>query len=108
MTFQQPSLRYRGAAIAVAAVAILAAAPRETAPGRHLEPLPISIPLEDVAIFEEIQAWLEPSAEVATGYPGSDPLYESIQLRRESFELFIALPTRTLFEAGCSTFRTAA
>lgn len=90
MTFLQSSLRYRATAIAVAAAAILAAAPRETAPGRHLEPVPLSIPLEDVALFEQIQAWLEPSSGVASGYPGSDPLYESIQSRRESFELFVA------------------
>ena len=89
MTFLQSSLRYRATAIAVAATAILAAAPRETAPGRHLEPLAKSIPLEDIALFEQIQAWLEPSALVASGYPGSGPLYESIRLRRESFELFI-------------------
>ena len=89
MTSPKPSLRNRVIAVAVATVAILAAAPRETAPGRHLEPLPVSSPLEDIVLFEQIQAWLDPSAAAAAAYLGGGPLYERIQSRRESFELFI-------------------
>lgn len=89
MTTQKPRLRNRAIAVAVAAAAILAAAPRETAPGRHLEPLPMSPPLEDIVLLEQIQAWLEPSAGAASVYLGGGPLYERIPSRRESFELFI-------------------
>ncbi|MDE2691982.1 MAG: lytic transglycosylase domain-containing protein [Acidobacteriota bacterium] len=89
MTLHKLSIRTRAAAVTVAAAAILAAAPRETAPGRHMEPLPMSPPLEDVVLFEQIRAWLEPSAGAASTHLGRGPLYESIQSRRESFELFI-------------------
>lgn len=88
MTFPTLSLRNRAIAITVATAAILAAAPRETAPGRHLEPLPLSPPLEDIVLFEQIQAWLEPPAD-AVAYLGGGPLYECIRSHRESFELFI-------------------
>ena len=72
----------------MAAVVILAAAPRETAPGRHMEPLPMSPPLEDIVLLEQIRAWLEPSAGAASAYLGGGPLYERIPSHRESFELF--------------------
>lgn len=88
MTSPKLSLRNRTLAIAVAAAAILAGAPRETAPGRHTEPLPTSSHLEDIVLFEEIRAWLEPSA-AAAAHLGRGPLYERTQARRESFELFI-------------------
>ncbi|MYA08469.1 MAG: lytic transglycosylase domain-containing protein [Holophagales bacterium] len=89
MTFQKLSLRNRMMAMTVATAAILAAAPRETAPGRHMVPLPMSPPLEDIVLFEQIRAWLEPSTGAATTYLGKGPLYECIQSHRESFELFI-------------------
>ncbi|MXW03304.1 MAG: lytic transglycosylase domain-containing protein [Holophagales bacterium] len=89
MTFQKLSLRNRMIAMTVATAAILAAAPRETAPGRHMASLPMSPPLEDIVLFEQIRAWLEPSTGAATTYLGKGPLYECIQSRRESFELFI-------------------
>ena len=89
MTSQKPSLRNRAIAVTMATVAMLAAAPRDTAPGRHMEPLPVSSPLEDVVLFEQIQAWLEPTTGAASAYLGGGPLYERIQVRRESFELFI-------------------
>lgn len=80
---------YRAIAIAVAATAILAAAPRETAPGRHPAPSPVSAPLEDIAIFEQIQAWLEPTVRAASPPSASEPLHECIRSHWESFELFI-------------------
>ena len=89
MTTRKTSLRRRAIAIPVATVAILAAAPRETAPGRHMESRPMSTPLEDIVLFEQIQAWLDPSAAAASAYLGGGPLYERIQSRRESFDLFV-------------------
>ncbi len=89
MTAQKPSLRNRTLAIAVAATAILAAAPRETATGRHAEPLPASPPLEAVALFEQIQAWLEPPTQASLAPPAGHPLYDCIRLHRESFDLFV-------------------
>ncbi|MCY3590804.1 MAG: lytic transglycosylase domain-containing protein [Acidobacteria bacterium] len=89
MTSQKLRLRTRAIAMTIATTAILAGAPRETATGRHMEPLPMSPPLEDVVLFEQIRAWLEPSADAASAYLGRGPLYERIPSRRESFELFI-------------------
>lgn len=89
MTSRKPSLRNRTLAIAVVATAILAAAPRETAPGRHPAPLPVSLPLEGVALFEQIQAWLEAPAGTGAASFGCSPLYECVRSHRESFELFI-------------------
>lgn len=89
MTLRKPSLRIRTVAVALAATAILAAAPRETAPGRHLDFLPTSPPLEDVALFEQIQAWLEPPRGASPAAPGGGPLHECIRSHRESFELFV-------------------
>ncbi len=76
-------------AATVAMAVILAAAPRETAPGRDMAPAPMSPPLEDVLLFERIRAWLEPSAEAASKYLGEGPLYDRVRSRRESFELFV-------------------
>ena len=89
MTSHRLSLPNRAIAMTVAVAAILAGAPRETAPGRHLEPLPMSPPLEDIVLLEQVQAWIEPSAGPASTYLGGGPLYECIQSYRESFELFI-------------------
>ena len=49
----------------------------------------MSPPLEDIVLFEQIRAWLEPSAVAASAYLGGGPLHERIPSRRESFELFI-------------------
>ena len=89
MTSLKLSLPNRAIAMTVAVAAILAGTPRETAPGRHLEPLPKSPPLEDIVLLEQVQAWIEPSAGAASTYLGRGPLYECIQSYRESFELFI-------------------
>ena len=82
---QNTSTRALGLAVAVAA--ILAATPRETAPGRHAEPPPQPPLQADIALFEEIQAWFELTPEGARS-PGEEPLHLRVSRCRESFELF--------------------
>ncbi len=86
-------------AVALAAAAILAFSVRETTPGRQPEPLAAPPHLEDVALFEEIQAWLDPAADADQALPADRPLYAGIQSRRESFELFIGAADETAIQA---------
>ena len=83
MTSRKLSLGNRALATTVAAAAILVAAPRETAPGRHTDPLP-----NESSELEPAE--LEPATEAASTCLAKGPLYECVQLRRRSFELFIA------------------
>ncbi len=78
-------------AVVVAATAILAVSVRDTAPGRQPDSLPAPPHLEDVALFEEIQAWLDPASGTATARTSlaGRPLYETIRSHEESFALFI-------------------
>ena len=79
-------------AVIVAATAILAVSVRDTAPGRHPDSLSTPPHLEDIALFEEIQAWLDPASAPALhdrASLGGGALYDEIRSRPESFELFI-------------------
>ena len=78
-------------AVVVAATAILAVSVRDTAPGRQPDSLPAPPHIEDVALFEEIQAWLDPASGTTTArtFLDSRPLYETIRSHGESFALFI-------------------
>ncbi len=89
MSSRKPGPRNRAIAIALTATAFLAAAPRETAPGRSPEPSAVPPPIEDIVLFERIRAWLEPSTAAAAPVLGSGPLHERVQSHRESFELFV-------------------
>ena len=81
----------RALAVIVATSAIVAASVREAAPGRQPESFPAPPHIEDIALLEEIQAWLEPTgADTAIG-PAGAPLHDSIRAHRESFEFFIGL-----------------
>ncbi len=83
--------RPKALAVVVAATAILAVSVRDTAPGRQPDSLPAPPHLEDVALFEEIQAWLDPAAGPTTALAPLDdrPLFETIRSHGESFALFI-------------------
>ena len=85
----------RTAAIVLATVAILAVSVRDAAPGRHPGSLPAPPHLEDIALFEEIQAWLDPATAVDPLRPEDGPFYAGIESRRESFELFIGAADET-------------
>ena len=78
-------------AVVVAAAAILAVSVRETAPGRQPDSVAAPPHLEDVALFEQIQAWLDPSSGTAAAVASldGDPLFETIRSHGESFALFI-------------------
>ncbi|MCY3970380.1 MAG: lytic transglycosylase domain-containing protein [Acidobacteria bacterium] len=83
--------RTKALAIAVAVTAILAVSVRNTAPGRQPDSLPAPPHLDDVALFEEIQAWLDPASGTTTALAslGSRPMFEAIRSHEESFTLFI-------------------
>lgn len=78
-------------AVIAAACAMLAASVREAAPGRQPESFPAPPRLEDIALLEEIQAWLEPTGSDTASIRAGVPLHESIRARRASFELFIGV-----------------
>ena len=82
-------------AVIVAASAMLAASVREAASGRQPESFPAPPRLEDIALLEEIQAWLEPTGSDTASIRAGVPLHESIRARRESFELFIGVADRS-------------
>ncbi len=79
--------------------AILAVSVQETAPGRRPEPLPAPPHLEDIALFEQIQAWLDPAGDADQALPADGPLYAGIRSRRESFELFIGAADESAVES---------
>lgn len=83
--------RPKALAVVVAATAILAVSVRDTAPGRQPDSLPAPPHLDDVALFEEIQAWLDPAAGTRTALASLDdrPLFETIRSHEESFALFV-------------------
>ncbi len=83
--------RTKAVAVVVAATAILAVSARDTAPGRQPDSLPAPPHLDDVALFEEIQAWLDPAAGTMRALASLDdrPLFETIRSHGESFALFI-------------------
>ena len=85
----------RTIAVVLTTTAILAVSVQETAPGRQPESLPAPPHLEDIALFEEIQAWLDPAADAAWALPAGGPFYAGIQSRRESFKLFIGAADET-------------
>ena len=91
MYLSNTSTGKKALAVVVAAGAILAVSVRDTAPGRQSDTLPPPPHLADVALFEEIQAWLDPASGTATARTSPDgrPLYERIRTRGESFALFI-------------------
>ncbi len=82
-------------AVVLATTAIVAFSVQETAPGRQPESLPSPPHLEDIALFEEIQAWLDPATDLDRALPADGPFYAGIQSRRESFELFIGAADET-------------
>jgi soluble lytic murein transglycosylase-like protein len=82
-------------AVVLATTAIVALSVQETAPGRQPESLPSPPHLEDIALLEEIQAWLDPATDVDRAFPADGPYYAGIQSRRESFELFIGAADET-------------
>lgn len=92
MNLTNTSVGKKALAVTVAATAILAVSVRDTAPGRHLDSLPTPPHLEDIALFEEIQAWLDPASAPAIDDRASlagAALSDEIRSRPESFELFI-------------------
>ena len=86
-------------AVVLATTAILAFSVQETAPGRQPESLPAPPHLDDIALFEEIQAWLDPTIDADQGLPADGPFYAGIQSRRESFELFIGAANETAIQS---------
>ena len=91
MYISNTSTGKKALAVVVAATAILAVSVRDTAPGGQPDTLPAPPHLKDVALFEQIQAWLDPAAGTTTARTSLDshPLYETIRSHRESFALFI-------------------
>lgn len=78
-------------AVIVTTSVIVAASVREAAPGRQPESFPAPPSLEDIALLEELQAWLEPTGSDIAIDPAGAPLRESIRAHRESFELFVGV-----------------
>lgn len=62
------------------------AAPNETATGRPQAPAPVPPPSVHVAVLEPVHDWLEPAMDGATD---KELLYERVQARRRSFDLFV-------------------
>ena len=91
MYISNTSTRNKALAVVVATTAILAVSVRDTAPGRQPDSLPAPPHVADVALFEEIQAWLDPASGTTTARTSLDspPLYETIRSHEESFALFI-------------------
>lgn len=83
--------RKKALAVIVAATAILAVSARDTAPGRQPDSLPAPPHLDDVALLEEIEAWLDPASGTTTALASLDdgPLFERVRSHGESFALFI-------------------
>ena len=83
--------RKKALAVIVAATAILAVSVRDTAPGRQPDSLPAPPHLDDVALLEEIEAWLDPASGTTTALASLDdgPLFERVRSHGESFALFI-------------------
>lgn len=83
--------RTKALAVVVAVTAILAVSVRDTAPGQQPDSLPAPPHLDDVALLEEIQAWLDPASGTTTALASlhSRPMFEALQSHEESFALFI-------------------
>ncbi len=85
--------RSRAVLLAIAAVAMVMAAPREPAPGRQHTAAPAPpasgriapLPSRHVAVVERVDDWLDQAMDTATD---DKLLYERVQARRRSFELF--------------------
>ena len=77
--------RTKALSVVVAVTAILAVSVRDTAPGRQPDSLPAPPHLDDVALFEEIQAWLDPASGTTTALASlnSRPMFEAIRDRMQ-------------------------
>lgn len=90
LSLRRKSLK-KGLAVIAATSAMLATSVREAAPGHHPDTFSSTLPLQDLVLLEEVQAWLEPAESDLTIGPARVPLASQIRERRESFGFFVGL-----------------